>query len=574
MLGLLSKHPERVFELAKDSKGQFFDSLVKEYLDPIAKDYSVLDEIYVDGLDSNQVYGQTRMVLEGVGERLIGQTIPELRAETIGADSGVSDSEEEEDDDDEEIAQDEDGSENDLEESLDNLGDDMNEIMGDLSDKDSEDEDANSGDGDGKDNDKTQTFTKDAFGLNDEFFDIDSFNKQILSLEKPEDDDEIDYMESMSDDDDDDEEVAYFDDFFPKPGKYGSNGEAALPAANDVDDNSDAPEDFSEGEYDRALGSAMLDMFEDRPKDTATMSSFEAHQKQIQQEVAKLEAELVAEKKWTMKGEVTAKSRPEDSLVDDPETLDLEFDRTAKPIPVVTQEHTETIEDMIRRRIREEEFDDLARRVVQDVLKFHKERAEVSEQKSTKSLAEIYEDEYHQVDPQSEVSEETKKQHDEIDLLFASLNNKLDALCSANYVPKPHQGRSVEIKVDDVAAPAIAMEDAQPAYVSAGATLAPQEVFKAGKEDGKVALKSGLSYSKDELSREDKQRLRRASKRKRAKTFSQKVSKPDKKSKTSDVVSTLARAKNVTLIDKKGRHTDVKGKERKQAASSSSQFML
>lgn len=581
MLSTLSEHPEKVFEFSKNEGNHYFDLLVKQFLDPITKEYSVLDEIYVDGLDSSQIYGQTRMVLDGVGDKLIHEVLPALQAKNVDnndeeGDEDVEGEEESgvEDDNNEQNESLSDASEDEEEErNLEESGDEnLGEIMGELSEEDVDEEPSRG------EEDRPQTFKKDTFGLNDEFFDIDSFNKQIMSLEKPEDDDEIDYMDSMSEEDED-EEVAYFDDFFPKPAKQETRESAQDPSSSEEEEEEPQEQDLSEGEYENALGSAMLDIFEDKPqKNTPAMSSFEAHQKQIQEEVAKLEAELIAEKKWTMKGEVTAKSRPEDSLLEDPETMDLEFDRTAKPVPVITQEHTETVEDMIRRRIKAEEFDDLPRRVVGDVAKFHKERVEVSEQKSTKSLAELYEDEYNQADPQTEVSDETKKQHEEIDQLFSSLNHKLDSLCSAHYVPKPHQGRSLEIKVDDVTAPTISMEDAQPAYVDSGTSLAPQEIYKPGeKQDGKVTLKSGLSYAKDELSRDDKQRLRRANKRKRAKEHSHRESsgkKSNKKQNTNDVVSTLARAKNVTLIDKKGRHTDVKGKERKETTHSSSQYML
>lgn len=580
MLSTLSEHPEKVFEFSKNEGNHYFDLLVKQFLDPITKEYSVLDEIYVDGLDSSQIYGQTRMVLDGVGDKLIHEVLPALQAKNVDnndeeGDEDVEGEEESgvEDDNNEQNESLSDASEDEEEErNLEESGDEnLGEIMGELSEEDVDEEPSRG------EEDRPQTFKKDTFGLNDEFFDIDSFNKQIMSLEKPEDDDEIDYMDSMSEEDED-EEVAYFDDFFPKPAKQETRESAQDPSSSEEEEEPQE-QDLSEGEYENALGSAMLDIFEDKPqKNTPAMSSFEAHQKQIQEEVAKLEAELIAEKKWTMKGEVTAKSRPEDSLLEDPETMDLEFDRTAKPVPVITQEHTETVEDMIRRRIKAEEFDDLPRRVVGDVAKFHKERVEVSEQKSTKSLAELYEDEYNQADPQTEVSDETKKQHEEIDQLFSSLNHKLDSLCSAHYVPKPHQGRSLEIKVDDVTAPTISMEDAQPAYVDSGTSLAPQEIYKPGeKQDGKVTLKSGLSYAKDELSRDDKQRLRRANKRKRAKEHGHRESsgkKSNKKQNTNDVVSTLARAKNVTLIDKKGRHTDVKGKERKETTHSSSQYML
>ena len=59
----------------------------------MAKKYSVLDEIYIDGLDSSQVFGQTKMVLDGVGEELLGSVIPEIQGM-------VRDEEEEEEEED------------------------------------------------------------------------------------------------------------------------------------------------------------------------------------------------------------------------------------------------------------------------------------------------------------------------------------------------------------------------------------------------------------------------------------------------------------------------------------------
>jgi U3 small nucleolar RNA-associated protein MPP10 len=290
-----------------------------------------------------------------------------------------------------------------------------------------------------------------------------------------------------------------------------------------------------------------------------------------------------------MKGEISSKDRPQDSLLDDPESANLEFDRTAKPVPIITEDVTETIEDLIRRRIKNNEFDDLPKRFITDVSKFHnRQKYELSEQKSTKSLAEIYEDQYNQVDENKEITDELKKKHDEISELFNQVSHKLDALCSAHFIPKPHQFKTIEIKVNDNAA-SINMEDSQPLHVSSESTLAPQEIYKIGDDKPKangvlgrseVQLKSGLSYSKDELSRDEKQRLRRANKRKRSKEFNQKQSiqkqkevhqqktqpNANKRQKVGQVIDTLSKAKNITVIDKKGQLRDVKGNLKKDNA--------
>lgn len=628
--------PQDIFKIFKagDDTNDYFDKLVKSLLDPITKDHSVLDEIYVEGLDASQVFGQTKMVLDGVGHKLLSEDLVELRDkygvetnEDREEDEEVEDEEDEDEDEQNEVelegqdedqndVEDEDQSEvEDEDDQYEDAEEDQSEV--DVEDEQNElgeDEDGvtegnndSHGSADEDDSDDAKTLVeeeesgpkKDGFGLNDGFFDLDEFNKQVLALEdedaEQDDDEEIDYFGDLADDDDE-EEMAYYDDMFDKPGSKKTKKES-----QDKEDLED--EDLNEDEYDNAVGSAMTDLFDDnlleeeeevsdelKPKEA--LSSFEKQQREIQAEIAKLEAELVADKKWTMKGEVKAKDRPEDSLLDDPETAMLEFDRTSKPVPIITDEVTETLEDLIRRRIRNEEFDDLPKRLITDVAHFHnKQKFELSEQKSAKSLAELYEDDYNKVDADKEVNEAVQAQHDEITELFQKVNHKLDSLCSAHYIPKPHQYKTIEIKVTDNAAAAISMEDAQPLHIDSGASLAPQEVYKIGNDkvaaDGakgrsQVLLKSGLSYSKDELSTEDKQRLRRANKRKKTKAYNEKrdilelkdkqngEKNPNKRQKVGEVVDTLAKAKNVTVIGKKGELTDVKGNAKKNTGPQTS----
>ncbi|CUM57062.1 uncharacterized protein AC631_05721 [Debaryomyces fabryi] len=623
ILSVLEDNPQKVFGLFKSESQQdsgYFNELIKTFLDPITKEYSVLDKVYVDGLDSTQVYGQTKIVLEGACESLLFDKIPKLKEEHMNHDS---DEEVSESDDEDKQQQNE---TDDQEEENQSDSDSHAEIVGqsedDVQTLNEDDEESENFKGDEDSENETQVPSddeeihppkKDAFGLNDEFFDIDSFNKQILALENTnnaDDEEEIDFFGDLGDDDEDDEQMEYFDDFYEKPGKVNtsrsSKGSDHEEKNEDGEDDEDEDEieidedvELNEDEYDNAVGSAMLDLFDDenqKPKDTENLSSYQKQQQQIQAEIAALESELVADKKWTMKGEIASKDRPQDSLLDDPESASLEFDRTSKPVPVITQEVTESIEDLIKRRIKEGEFDDLPKRIITDISKFHnRQKFELSEQKSSKSLAEIYEDQYNNVDENKEVSEELQKQHDEISELFTKVTHKLDSLCSAHFIPKPHQMKTIDIKVSDAAS--ISMEDAQPLHVSNETTLAPQEIYKIGddkpaangaKGRSEVLLKSGLSYSKDELSREDKQRLRRANKRKKSKHFNERKeyqeqkqkqdttsSNNNKRQKVSDVVNTLSNAKNVTIIDKKGELRDAKGNIRKsQKPKGSSGFKL
>ncbi|QRG37494.1 hypothetical protein FDK38_001869 [Candidozyma auris] len=608
ILKSLVENPSAIFSLTKDdSTIDKINSVTKSFLDPIAKDNSVLDEIYVDGLDATQVYGQAKMVLSGVGESLLYEKLPELRkkygargSEPAGSEPEASESEEEEEEEKEKSEEENEGGEK---------SEEIEDEDGEIKASDSEDDAPSEFEGLESDHSDSDSDTKvgteeepakiekDAFGLNDEFFDIDDFNKQIVELEDdPSDNDEqIDYFGDLSDEDDSEAEMDYYDGFFDKPGRKRSKKKAV--ASQEDQDNVSELEDE---EYEDAVDGAMLDLFADEdehekePKEN--QSSFEKQQEKLRAEIANLEAELVAEKKWTMKGEVRSRDRPTDSLLDDDEAPSLEFDRTSKPVPVITDEVTESIEDLIKRRIKNDEFDDLPKRLITDISQYtQKKKTEVSEEKSSKSLAEIYEDEYHGVDPDQKISEEVQQAHNEITDLFTKLNYKLDSLCSAHYIPKPHEFKTIDIKVTDGAA-SINMEDAQPLHVSEETTLAPQEVYKIGDDKPQangaegvkeVQLKSGLSYSKDELSTEDKQRLRRAKKRAKSKHMKeineareqrnkQMSDGGDKKrQKVGDALGDLAKAKNVTVIDKKGQMRDASGQLKKQKGpQSGSDFRL
>ncbi|QEL58030.1 hypothetical protein CJJ09_000061 [Candidozyma auris] len=466
----------------------------------------------MDGLDATQVYGQAKMVLSGVGESLLYEKLPELRKkygargpEPAGSEPEASESEEEGEE--EEKEKNEDGATK-ASDSEDDAPSEFEGVESDHSDSDSDTKVGNE--------EEPAKIEKDAFGLNDEFFDIDDFNKQIVELEDdPSDNDEqIDYFGDLSDEDDSEAEMDYYDGFFDKPGRKRSK-EKAVASQEDSDNVSELEDE----EYEDAVDGAMLDLFADedehekKPKEN--QSSFEKQQEKLRAEIANLEAEL--------------------------------------------------------------------------------KKTEVSEEKSSKSLAEIYEDEYHGVDPDQKISEEVQQAHNEITDLFTKLNYKLDSLCSAHYIPKPHEFKTIDIKVTDGAA-SINMEDAQPLHVSEETTLAPQEVYKIGDDkpqangaDGvkEVQLKSGLSYSKDELSTEDKQRLRRAKKRAKSKHMKEineareqrKKQMSDggdkKRQKVGDALGDLAKAKNVTVIDKKGQMRDASGQLKKQKGpQSGSDFRL
>lgn len=511
---------------------------LKDIVDPVIKhsENSVLDEIYVDGLDATQVWGQAKMVFDSV-ERSVYEEIEEYKENGLYLDEGLAAEKEEEEDgldtEDSDVAfgergsVDEEDSEEEVADEEEGEGEDESnaEVLSEEEMRDSDEgeqdyeeeseEEAVQG-GDAEEDKK-----EDGFGLNDGMFDLKEYQRQVLALEDgvedQSDDEEVDYFGDLGDEDDDDEEMLTYKDFFDDTKTPQRKGKKSRKNK----ETTQADEELGEDEYDEAFNAAQADIFDEeikeeeaektksRSKPEERLSTFEKQQREIQRQISELEAESIAEKKWTMKGEVSGKQRDADTLLEE----ELEFDRTAKPIPVITQETTETIEEIIKRRIVNQEFDEIPKRIISEMNSFKpSKKVQVSEEKSSKSLAELYEDEYAGKTGDEEINEELQKAHDEISAMFKDVTYQLDSLYSSHFVPKPKE-KLLDVRVETST---IAMEDAQPLTMASNNTLAPQEVYKATTKVGKneVLLKSGVVMAKGELETEDKQRLHRAKKRK------------------------------------------------------------
>lgn len=594
-IGILSKEPSQALPLVKS----YLDEVLAFYKKSESDAKPELDEIVTDGLDANQVWWQAKMVVDNVGGDLL-EKIYDFKNQAKEDYTEEAEEEEEEGGDGsslegnslDESSQESDSSGDASEQNSENEEDSEEEEGGDKGstgkieklerydndnkssrhpdddkenpkDSGSYEESENESEPPSEGSDGADYSKPEKKGLNDGFFDLDEFNRQTLEAEKgngnDQDDEEVDYFGDLPSEDD--EEATYYDDFFDKPKleKQTTKGSGTEKSKKDLN-----PEpDFTEEDYNAAVDSAKLDLFADDEEESKEknenedsekkLSTFEKQQLDIQRQIEQLEEEAIAEKKWALKGEVQSKDRPQDALLEE----DVEFDRTSKPVPVITTEVTESLEDMIRRRIKEKSFDDLPRRVVTDTsLKSYKPEFQLSDQKSAKSLAEIYEDDYRGISQESAVNEELQKEHDDISAMFNNLFYKLDALSSAHFIPKPAK-KSMEVRVE---APAISMEDTQPLAMSTEQSLAPQEIYKVGKGENpnEIKLKNNMPVAKEELARDDKQRLRRAMKRKRAKSHGA-GDQGTKKSKKDATISTLSNAKNVTVINKKGEKRDVRG---------------
>ncbi|EME44511.1 hypothetical protein DOTSEDRAFT_72100 [Dothistroma septosporum NZE10] len=295
-------------------------------------------------------------------------------------------------------------------------------------------------------------------------------------------------------------------------------------------------------------------------------SAHERRKAAIAEEIRKLEAANVAKRDWQLSGEARAIDRPVNSLLEE----DLEFERAGKPVPVITAEVSESIEELIKRRILTHDFQDIPRRRPDDLAtgkdgKRGRLDFELDNNKSKKGLAEEYEEEYSKrTDPNYvDIKDETlEKEHKEIEALWRDVCGQLDSLSSWNFRPK-QAAPQMDIRVD---APTITLEDARPNAGGEVTTsqLAPQEVYKAGEASNKkeeVVGKSGLPKAREEMDRDERKRRRRREKERIRKAGTNEGPEMQSK-KTKEKNSVIGNLKkgNVKVIGKKGTLTDVEGR--------------
>lgn len=142
----------------------------------------------------------------------------------------------------------------------------------------------------------------------------------------------------------------------------------------DWDDEEDDEEEEEEGENEVTPAPT-----KSSGKATATQQRNQA----LSSQIASLEEELMSAKPWELRGEVKAVDRPENSFLELhadierytklslllflsklsrfclPTPRTFLFFRTSKPAPVVTQAFTSSMEDMIKRRVKEGNFSDV-----------------------------------------------------------------------------------------------------------------------------------------------------------------------------------------------------------------------
>ncbi|KAF2223362.1 U3 small nucleolar ribonucleo protein complex, subunit Mpp10 [Elsinoe ampelina] len=310
----------------------------------------------------------------------------------------------------------------------------------------------------------------------------------------------------------------------------------------------------------------------------ANLSTHERRRLALTKEISALESTLISAKPWALSGEATSASRPLNSLLEE----DLAFERTGKPVPVITAEVSTSLEELIKSRILSRSFEDIYRRRPDDlaVPRGSKDKYDLPDSKSKKSLAELYEEDHLRSTTGSgkdaELTDAERKEQASILNLWNQVRADLDSLSNFTLRPKAQQ-TSLEIRTDVAVA---RMEDARPNAVSAAeggtvetARLAPGEVFRIdegerGEGEMLAGGRKGEVVGVEERERGEGRRARRRAKdraRKRKEGMPVDVGKgvgkeARKREGEKEVMGQLKKG-GVRVIGKKGELTDVEGRK-------------
>lgn len=452
------------------------------------------------------------------------------------------------------------------------------ELENDLLSDDEEDEEIDLGE-DGEEFEQTINKTYKPSIVDDNFFKLRQMEEFLIEQDKLE---ELkrDGKESKENDDSDNEDLEEEIDFFGSDDDYDAGSQQMMyqdffdPPSEDAtqtkkknlkfnnikedngeEDDTDEDENLEDEEADDSEEEEDdIEMEETANETNSKKTAFERKQEELKQKISKLEEANISKKPWQLIGEATAKTRPVNSLLEEHVT----FDHTSAGAPVITEETTETIEDIIKQRIRDQAWDDVERKVKPAIQPHeYKKAPELNMEKSKLSLAEVYEKEYlKQVEDDKE--EKENEEHVAITRLMDKLFVKLDALSNFYFTPKPNKP---DIKII-TNTPSIQMEEVTPITMSKTSQMAPEEIFE--KKKGDVV---GATEKTDE----DRKRERRQKKIKKKFAVKEREAKEALKAKTTGKSS---KKKAVEQLKKGVRNTIINEKESasNKAMKSSSQF--
>jgi len=257
-------------------------------------------------------------------------------------------------------------------------------------------------------------------------------------------------------------------------------------------------------------------------------------QERLKRKITKLEEQAMAEKPWQLRGEIGAAQRPKNSLLD----ANLEHDVAVKLAPVMTEEDTLSLEEMIKKRILENRFDNVIPKMsdqeMQDKLTKKKARSElpeISQDKSKVGLAEVYEAEYLEalqkrkaalsqseadiLQAALDAEKSGKPEYLEIHQMFKDVSEELDALSNLRFAPKPSRQLAPAEVRPNIAS--LAMEHATPEGISNVPLVAPGEVYSKKRS---VVNEAELTKEQRAAMRNSKKKLRKKEKAAKARAKS------------------------------------------------------
>lgn len=219
----------------------------------------------------------------------------------------------------------------------------------------------------------------------------------------------------------------------------------------------------------------------------------------LDHQIDQLEEQLISDTKpWQLRGEVKSGSRPVDSLLQE----DLDFQRASGAAPsAYVPEVTNELEAVIKQRILDMNYDDPKMKIQNQLPETAVKTDFLDYEKSKKSLAELYEEDYKKDVLHLPIVTEQEAAKRESAALWRKLCYNLDLLSSLNPVPRPKTPSDMHIKPSSV--PAIAMEEAIPFSVSTAALHAPASIYNP---------KNAVLKSEAEFDHTDRLNLRRKSK--------------------------------------------------------------
>ncbi|CAF3838991.1 unnamed protein product, partial [Rotaria sordida] len=295
---------------------------------------------------------------------------------------------------------------------------------------------------------------------------------------------------------------------------------------------------------------------DDEDIDLENKSEFEKQQIHLKRQIKSIEKDMLSTKSWQLTGEIEGHKRPENSLLEEY----LQYDRTTRLPPVITTETTDSIEDLIKQRIRDKAFDDVERKkktLHDNEAQAYKKEIVLEHEKSKMSLAQVYEQEYMKKQT-NDKTEKKDERHENIRQIMQNLFIDLDALSNFRFTPKPPIPEVTVINN----LPTILVEEVVPTTVNDSTLLAPEEVHIRPKGDIK-ADSERTDTDKKHARRLLKHKLKLKSKTQPTKTNPEEQEKEEKR----NLLKKLGKMKNVRI-----EKTDKKRSSEKTARSSTKFF--